>query len=156
MSQEINKKDKLKKLFGSWMDAESINKKVTELLGECWHEEEVNNNPFIGEGKSGKLMSWSKRCKHCHSLSIRNKNYAEKIADAWELVEFLSENFKFSISRYNDAPFYVVSIDDMVFNSESAPLAICLAFIKVTKKKSKKSKGQPCCMGKAARDECTC
>ena len=57
------------------MDNQEINKAVSGVLGECWHEYKIS---YVGY--------WCEKCNR-FSEKDKNKNYAENIADAWVLFD---------------------------------------------------------------------
>jgi hypothetical protein len=120
---------------------EDINKKVHELLGKCWHE----HITVLVKCDYDKSEENYKKCKKCGLLkdydNAVNKNYPELIADAWELVEFMiNKNFEMMFDACEGE--YSVSFHETQTGKEmvdiknnSAPMAICLAFIKVMEEK---------------------
>ena len=119
------------------MKNEEINRRCAEALGKCWHETKYT---------SGRNYD----CKNCGKIYDpdmgvnNNKNYAENIADAWVLVEkMIQDDMQFVLSTYRDydgkdsGKFRAIiesSSDIFSEYSESAPMAICLAFLKVVGK----------------------
>ena len=76
----------------------------------------------------------------CLGFSERIPNYCTEIAAAWEIVEFLiGRNGEGSIFYSRDRKNFMAALSqgrnlsDAVETSDTAPMAICLAFLKLEK-----------------------
>ena len=115
------------------MKIEEINKLVTEALGECWHEQYLNDG--------GGILQQMK-CRHCQEIigepygKPSNKNYAENIADAWVLEDFvyqkgLADQYTTELMVITGAYLEIGGIFKLV---HATPEQRCLAFLKVVGK----------------------
>lgn len=112
------------------MTDQEINEAVARKLGWCACDHEIEHHS-AGQSK-GEMICSNAFCK-CES--IRYADYCHSIAAAWEVVEHLKEywvgiRYKPSAQQFNA----VIANDDKALSEEvadTAPMAICLAFLKL-------------------------
>ncbi len=105
------------------MTPEEINKAVARKLGRpaaCSH--------CKGAWEKHQGEMWAKAC----TCSCHTTNYCSSIAAAWEIVEKFKE---YQIEKLKGPTEYYVRLgnvgDKLWAKSETAPMAICLAFLKL-------------------------
>ena len=114
-----------------------MNRKIAELKGLCWHEEELRNPHYLVTENSNEMVY--KHQRYCGKCGINlnwgkiNPDWEHNIADAWELFEELPNVTLDHNLVGSDYCIYWWDKTDAsrrsIVSCKTAPEAICKAYI---------------------------